>query len=600
MWGPMKLSKLYSNKNDCFKPLQFNPGLNVILAEIRQAENKEKDTHNLGKSTLAKVIDFALLKSVDANHFLKVNKALFNDFVFFLEIELISGSYVTVRRSVSNPTKIAFKKHETPVFDLADLPLENWDHFNIPFDKAKKMLDAWLNFEDLKSWSFRSILGYLLRSQDDFQDIFHLKKNRSKDSDWKPFLTLVLGLNGLLVKEQYTIEESINGINKDLQELKNEFGSDLDISKISGKLLLSKDELGKKQKMLDAFDFHVEDLKQTEKLVNELSSQIALLNNVRYSLMFNQKKVTESLENSKFLFTVEDMQQLFREAGILFDGQIKKDFHQLIMFNKSIDKERRGYLKQELDEISSKLKELTGNLSNLEDQRRRALSFISGEDVFTKYKALSKNLVALNSDIMLFERQLEIANKQKDLRQKSGTLKERLHTIEAKIIGNIEIESKNEESLFSKLRLYFNEIVQEVIDKKVLLSVRLNNSRHIEYDVEILDTSGHSTNENFGHSYRKLLCIAFDLALLRAHLNGKFPRFVYHDGLLESLDDRKKEKLLNVIRRYSNLGIQSIITVIDSDLPSKKENKEFFEPSEIILTLHDEGREGRLFKTKAW
>ncbi|MFZ2077034.1 MAG: DUF2326 domain-containing protein, partial [Xanthobacteraceae bacterium] len=35
--------------------------------------------------------------------------------------------------------------------------------------------------------------------------------------------------------------------------------------------------------------------------------------------------------------------------------------------------------------------------------------------------------------------------------------------------------------------------------------------------------------------------IGFDMALLRAHLDHKFPRFVYHDGVFESLDPRKKK-----------------------------------------------------------
>lgn len=58
-----------------------------------------------------------------------------------------------------------------------------------------------------------------------------------------------------------------------------------------------------------------------------------------------------------------------------------------------------------------------------------------------------------------------------------------------------------------------------------------------------LDESGNATSADLGHAYRKLLCIAFDLAVLRAHLDDEFPRFVYHDGVLESLDDRKKENL---------------------------------------------------------
>jgi len=80
-----------------------------------------------------------------------------------------------------------------------------------------------------------------------------------------------------------------------------------------------------------------------------------------------------------------------------------------------------------------------------------------------------------------------------------------------------------------------------------------------------------------------------------------FPRFVYHDGVFESLDDRKKENLLTVIRAYTVLGIQSVITLIDSDLPPRTEKEgPVFAPDEIILTLHDENEQGRLFRLKPW
>ena len=48
----MKLSRLYSNKPDLFESLDFAQGLNVVMAEIRLPENREKDTHNLGKTTV--------------------------------------------------------------------------------------------------------------------------------------------------------------------------------------------------------------------------------------------------------------------------------------------------------------------------------------------------------------------------------------------------------------------------------------------------------------------------------------------------------------------------------------------------------------------
>ena len=108
----MKLSRLYSNKPDLFEPVDFVPGLNVVLAEIRLPENRKKDTHNLGKTTLGRLLDFGFLAGRDAKFFLFKHLDLFKEFVFFLEIELADASYVTVRRSVEEASKISFKKHE--------------------------------------------------------------------------------------------------------------------------------------------------------------------------------------------------------------------------------------------------------------------------------------------------------------------------------------------------------------------------------------------------------------------------------------------------------------------------------------------------------
>lgn len=64
-WGPMRLSKLYSNKPDVFEPVEFVAGLNVVMAEIRLPENRKKDTHNLGKTTLGRLLDFGFLSGKD-------------------------------------------------------------------------------------------------------------------------------------------------------------------------------------------------------------------------------------------------------------------------------------------------------------------------------------------------------------------------------------------------------------------------------------------------------------------------------------------------------------------------------------------------------
>ena len=598
----MKLSKLYSNKPRLFEPVQFASGLNVVMAEIRLPENRNKDTHNLGKSTLGRLLDFGFLSSRDAKFFLFKHFSVFEEFVFYLELELQDSSFVTVRRSVAEASRISFKKHQVRHQDFTALAEPaDWDHYDMPFERARDMLDSLLDWRALKPWSFRNGLGYQLRSQEDFRDVFHLQKAMAH-ADWKPFLAHVLGFNASLVSSFYETDAKLKEKGAKAETIKNELGGSVeDISKIEGILLLKQQAVEKKQKLLDEFDFRAQDKGQTKALVDDVDQQIGSLNAERYSLAKNKKKVQEALEEDLILFNPDEASRLFAEVGVLFAGQIKKDYQQLIAFNRAITDERRQYLNEDLAEIDAKLKVVNAELNTLGKKRSGMLSFLNGTDVFVKYRQVSDELVTLRADITSLERQRGHLHRLQELRTEIRTLTESRVRLQTQIEANVEEQNSDQHSLFSTIRVFFSDIVEEVIDRKALINVFPNHLGNLEFTAEILDEAGNSTSADRGHTYRKLLCIAFDLAVLRAHLPDKFPRFAYHDGVFESLDDRKKENLLEVIHRYTELGIQSLITLIDSDLPVRGQDAPpVFEANEIVLTLHDEGQDGRLFKMPAW
>jgi len=598
----MKISKLYCNEPDLFGPIEFLPGLNVVLGEIRLPENRKKDAHNFGKTTLCRLLDFGFLEGRDPKFFLFKHFDLFKDFIFFLEIELADASYLTVRRGVEEATKISFKKHEARHQDFSSLPEGSWDHLELPFERAREMLDSLLDWRALKPWPYRKELGYLLRSQDDYRDVFQLHKFIGAHSDWKPFLAQVLGFNADLIGKHYEKEAELTTKQEIVQTIMNELGGSVeDISKIEGLLLLKQKEAEKKQKLLDAFDFRAQDKGHTKQLVEVIDENIANLNAERYSLTQNKKKVLASLEDDQILFDPNEAQQLFEEAGVLFKDQIKKDFQQLISFNKAITDERRVYLQEERAEIEAELKRVNAELNTLGKRRSDMLAFLSATDIFSKYKQVSDEMVGLRADITSLERQRGQLTRLQELRTEIRTITEERGQLQIQIEADVEQQNSDNKSLFSTIRLFFSEFVEAVIDRKALLSVSPNKEGHLDFKADILDESGNTTSADLGHSYRKLLCIAFDMALLRAHLDQKFPRFVYHDGVFESLDDRKKENLLATIREYDELGIQSIITLIDSDLPKpSKDGQPVFTSDEIILTLHDQNAEGRLFRMKPW
>ena len=382
----------------------------------------------------------------------------------------------------------------------------------------------------------------------------------------------------------------------------NELGGSVsDLSKVEGLLLLKQQEAAKKQQLLDAFDFRAPDKSRTKQLVDDIDQKIAALNTERYSLTQNRKRIVASLESDQILFNPDEAERLFKEAGVFFKDQIKKDFVQLISFNKAITDERRAYLQEERTEVEGEIKRVNAELNTLGKRRMENLAFLSATDAFDKYKQFSDEMVTLRADIISLERQLGFLHRLQELRSQIRALKEEQAALQVQIEVNVEQQNSDKESLFSAIRVFFNEIVEEVISRKALLSVSPNNLGHLEFRADILDESGNTTSADLGHTYRKLLCIAFDMALLRVRLDQKFPRFVFHDGVFESLDDRKKEKLLAVIREYADLGLQPTITLIDSDLPPRDdEGDPVFLDGEVILLLHDEGEQGRLFKMRSW
>jgi uncharacterized protein YydD (DUF2326 family) len=258
----------------------------------------------------------------------------------------------------------------------------------------------------------------------------------------------------------------------------------------------------------------------------------------------------------------------------------------LIAFNRAITEERRSYLEVERGEIETDLKRINAELNTSGKKRAELLAFLGDTDVFTKYKQASDEIVTLRADIISLERQRGHLHWLQELRKQIRGLEEQLKDLQSKIETDVEQQNTDKLSLFSSIRLFFSEIVEEVIDRKALLSVFPNTLGHLEFKAEILDESGNATSADLGHTYRKLLCMAFDLAVLRSHLDVKFPCFIFHDGAFESLDDRKKESLLSILHQYADLGIQSVITLIDSDLPARdKEDGPVFSLGERILTL---------------
>lgn len=606
----MRLSSLYTNEPVKFTRINFNDGLNVIKAEIRLPENLDRDTHNLGKTTFGDILDFCLInKSIPK--FIKNNAELFDAFVFFLEIKLNDNSYLTLKRSLESPSKISFKKHTNKHQDFSEITTNAfWDHEELPYEKAKATLDAYLNFQPLKPWDYRNLMGYLIRSQNDYSDIFVLNgKSKGKDRYWKPFLAHILGYASNLIEQKYELSEKLEELKKNIEREANKLGIDKKkinsvtvnqkITELNNTMVIINDELSDVKNQADQFNFEEIDRNSLNKLINQIDKKLAAFNEERYVLLQTKQRIEESLVKSTIDFDPSEVAKLFDEVDILFPKQLVKDFDQLIQFNKDITSERNKYLKIEIAEVKTRLEDLNHESLQLNIERSNVLKDLASEDIFEKYKFISQKVNQLELNKLKVSSKLAPLD---DLLNKLNQENEATQDIEklvAEITDNVRVQNASTDSKIRQIQSGFNKIVNHVIDEHAYLGVHVNEQGNLQFNGYIKNLEDKETQKGDGHSYKKFLCVSFDLSLLKSYKNDSFARFSYHDSVFDGFDDRKKEKLLLVLREMGQEGLQPIVSLIDSEIPADSKDT-FFYPEEIILTLHDDGMEGRLFKMDSW
>jgi len=580
----MKIIKIYSNKN--FKNIKFYDNFNAIIASIQSKE--KKDTHNLGKTSLIRVIDFLLLASIDKNKHKLFRNDIFIGQNFYGEFKLNNGKFLIIKRSIDTPTKISFKLNNLKLNDF--LTNITWDIEDSPLKKAKEQLNEYLSFDILNNWSYRKSITYYLRSQQDYLDVFKLNKFKGKDKDWKPFVFDLLGFNGELIKEKLEFEEVIDELRKKLNILKIEAQVDTtEKDRLEGLLEIKVNESDEIKKFIDEFNFYKTDLEINKEIVEEVDFQIQTLNTDRYRISFEIDKIDKSLSDILDDIEVEKIEELFNEVDLFFPEQLKRKYDDLINFQKLLTIERKSFLKENLIGLNHEYTQIDDEIKELENKKSSLLSVLIQKDSYQKLKEYQKTLTKIEVKIERVKDKLRTIDNSIIIEEKIEKNKEFVN----KKIENLKSAIKERKhSLISKI---FNSIIKSILDSNALISLNINKRGNIEYNADYHNKSDLlKTSEAQGTTYKKLLCVAFDLSTLINYSQNSFYKFVYHDGVLEGLDDRIKGRYIKLIKSIcKKYDLQYILTLIDSDIP--KDNPEIIDENEICLKLNDKDNNGKLF-----
>lgn len=597
----MKLVSIYSNKEDYFPRIEFNRGFNVIFAQVESPEEKEKDSHNLGKTLLITVIDFGLLGGVGKDHLFKDHAELFSDFTFYLEIETNYNRYITVKRKVSGNKSISIHVSNTSNQKLEHLSDDRWQHTSLGLESARSTLNDLVNLSAIEPYGYRKGLGYVLRRQSDYEEVFRISKFRyNADKDWKPFVATLLGFDHDLIKQKYDLEGRVSGLESARNVIEREAGSKKEeFDQVRGEIELKSAAIERMRNNVENFSFVEFESEINERVVVEIETRLSGLNERRYVIDYEVQEIQKSMDRG-FEFDVEKIQSIFEEAQIIFPENLRRDYDELVEFNRRLSTSRIERLRILGEKLIAERREVQASIEYLDNERQEALHILREKETFDKYKRIQQRLSDQNRELASLEQRLEQLSRatsiQKEINEEQKNIDDLVEQINTSVRG--------ENLKYSVIRRTFSEYVERVLNVQALLYVNVNQAGNLEFNVKTLSetSDNNETSEGKGTSYRKILCACFDLTLLSVYAEASFYRFVYHDGIFEGLDNRKKVNLLDLIREIcEEKEIQYTLTVIDSDLPRDSiDQKLLFTDSDIVRRLHDKDETGRLFRMPAF
>lgn len=599
----MQLNKLYCNKSN-FKHIKFNlNGLNVVYADVKTKLKEKKNSHDLGKTKLAELIDFMMLKEIKKNHFLlkikRDDKSIFDDYKFYLELLLNSGKYLTIKRTVASNTKISFSVNEQST-DTFIAPVK-WEHENVAITKAKILFVEYLSLDFFynKNYNYRKSISYSLRKQDDFKDVYKLQKfSAGKHVHWKPFMFDLLGFDGKLLLLKYDNDSKIENVQLFIEGLKKEFSVKVgDRDEIVADKVIVENEYKDTEEQIDRFNFYEQDKKLIQKGIVELEDKVNAFNAEAYRLNYEVDKIKNSIKND-FSFDIEKVKKVFDETHLYFSEQLVSDYENLLTFNHKITSERNKLLKKTLKIKEKELNEVNEQLFTINQEREKLLSTLTDSDTFIKFKFYQKELVKTEGNLLKFKEKLKaidkVIEKEKEIEDLHDNIKLTINSLK-----NI-YQTTDKNQKYSNIRTAFTNFYKKIMDEKAVLSWNINSNNNVDFippKVKSKFDGNKDTAKDEGNTYMKLLCVAFDLAILFTYNKESYYRFVYHDDVLSQQDNGIKIRLLKLINELiQRNNLQYIFSIIKNDLPTDIDDKLImFSDEEIILKLHDKDSTGTLF-----
>ncbi len=567
-----------------FKPVQFEPDFNVILAERTKESTRKESRNGLGKSTLVEIISFCLGAGVTKNKGLLAEPLL--GWSFTLDM-ILADREVTVTRNTEKHNRVLISGDTSgwPVQPSVDkstnqafFSIRDWNSslgalmFGLPLNGFGRTYQP----------SFRSVISYSIRrGRDAFSTPFeHYRKQ--KEWDKQVDNAFLLGLawedpsDWQLLKDKKKLLDDLKSASKTglLTDIMHGGLGELEAAKVRLEAQVREGAAS-----LKSFRVHPQ-YRDLETQANRLTAEIHGATNQ----IIADQQLLASYEASMQEIpepAMEEVVKLYQDVGVAFPDQTKKHLEEVKQFHKQIIDNRRRFLKGEIARLHRAMQKNEEIKKARTDERAGLLEVLNSHNALDEFNRLQQ--IHLEHVTQLKTIESRIADLRRFEEGKSAlTIEEEL--LRQRTRHDLDDRLVQREQAIS----LFNANSEALYDAPGNLVIDVGSSG-FKFEVEIMRSGSQ------GIDSMKVFCYDLMLAELWVKRTPS-PKLLIHDSILfDGVDERQVAHALELAASKSKKeGFQYICTLNSDTIPWDDFSADFDLRSYVRLTLTDASPTGSL------
>jgi uncharacterized protein YydD (DUF2326 family) len=570
-----------------FKELLFHTGLNVLLADKSSGATDRHTRNRAGKSSLIEIIHFLLGGSADPDSMFR-GPAL-REHTFGMNLG-VGGFVGSVERSGTNPNMLTVAGD----FEARSLGSVRRDGRHLIKNEQWRAVLGHLMFgleerTGARNPSFRSLISYFVRREREGGMLRpEMNVRKQQPADQQVSISFLLGLDWSIPQGWQEVRDQEKQLDHLKRGLKNGalgpvVGRAADMK---SQLVIAEARLEKLRARVASFRV-VEQYHELEAEASRLTREVAALNQEntidrRYVADLEQVTTLEEPPRDA------DIEQMYREAGILLPELVKQRFEDVQAFHQSVIRNRRSYLAQEIQAARARIEDRGQLQEKLDRRRAEIMGILQASGAIEHFATLQAELARASAEVESLRQKHEAAQA-----LESGKVK--LTMKRARLVERLHQDYAEQNAVIEEAILTFQQVSSALYEdeKAGTLTIRPTENGP-EFEIAIHGAKSKGVNN------MQIFC--FDLMLmLLAQKRGRSPGFLVHDShLFDGVDERQVGKALALGATLARTHeFQYIVTMntdaIPSDLPAGFSLEEHVLPVRLTDATEDGGLFGFRF-----